>query len=78
MEHNKYRAMTQAQDTQRQNAWAFIFQSWQCSEWKALPREVKSVLALPDSIGVCSGQLVTRTGAHGMIEFINRMNRRSV
>lgn len=76
MEHAQYKAMIHAQDVQRQNAWAFIFNKWNCSEWIPLPREIKAILALPDSIGVCSNQLVTRTGAKGMIDFINRMNNR--
>lgn len=76
MEHSQYKAMVHAQDTQRQNAWAFIFGKWACNEWQPLPREIKAILALPDNIGVCSNQLVTRTGAKGMIEFITRMNNR--
>lgn len=76
MQHSQYKAMISAQDTQRQNAWAFILEAWHCNEWRPLPQNIKAILALPESIGVCSGQLVTRTGALGMIEFINRMNNR--
>lgn len=76
MEHSKYNQMIHEQEQRRSNAWRFIFDAWTCAEWRPLPREIKILLALPESIGVCSGQLVTRTGALGMIEFINRMNNR--
>ena len=75
MQHSQYKAMVHAQDTQHANAWAFIFNAWNCTEWRSLPQETKRILGLHESIGVCSGMLVTRAGAKGLNEFIIRMNR---
>jgi len=75
MDKSRYNAMISAQDTARSNAWAYIFNAWHCVQWQPLPSGIKSTLCLPPVIGVCSGTLVTRTGAKGQTEFIAWMNR---
>lgn len=74
MDKSKYNQMIHAQE-QHANAWRFIFDAWNCNEWKSLPQQIKHTLGLHESIGVCSGVLVTRAGAKGLNEFIVRMNR---
>jgi hypothetical protein len=74
MERAQYTAMTQSQETQRSNAWAFIFQNWHALQWVPIPTGIKLTLGLHSSLGMCSGMLVTRTGAAGLNDFILRMN----
>jgi len=57
-------------------AWRYIFDRWNCNRWQSLPDDVKTALGLHCKIGVCHGSLVTRTGASGMDEFIQRVNSR--
>ena len=75
MRHNDYKAMIHAQEQTYLNAYAYIFQNWACSTWQAIPQGIKLTLVLHGSLGMCNGQLVTRAGAQGMSEFIQRMNR---
>jgi len=77
MNKQQYSTMQVSIETQHNNAWKFIFESWNCVEWKPLPQSVKLTLNLHSAIGVCSGMLVTRTGANGSQEFINRLNSKS-
>jgi len=77
MNKSQFNAMTDMQDTQRSNAWSFIFSNWHCTQWSSLPQGIKLTLGLHSAIGICSGMLVTRTGANGSQEFINRLNSKS-
>ena len=76
MEHKDYKAMIAMQETQRDNAWRFVLQAMLASgnTWQSLPESVKRTTGLHMSIGVCSGMLVTRVGANGSQDFVNRMN----
>ena len=75
MEKSKYNQMVHAQEQAHNNAWAYIFSVWACSEWKSLPLQIKATLGLNPSIGVCGGMLITRNSAMGINDFIARMNR---
>lgn len=77
MDKRQFNAMTDMQDAQRNNAWRFIFDNWHTTIWISLPQGIKNTLALHPAIGLCSGMLVTRTGANGSQEFINRLNSKS-
>ena len=59
-------------------AWQEIFHSWGGNEWKPIPIEVQKVLNLDYRLGMCHFSLVTRTGANGMNEFIERMNAKRI
>ena len=74
MDKRQYNTMIDQQDATRNNAWRFIFDNWHTSTWQALPQGIKLTLGLHSAIGLCSGMLVTRTGANGSQEFINRLN----
>jgi len=58
------------------SAWEYITQNWGCPNWTAIPSWVRAELNLPPALGMCSGMLVTRVGASGLTEFINKLNRR--
>ena len=55
-------------------AWKEIFNHWGGNDWQPIPIEVQKVLNLDSRLGMCHFSLVTRTGANGMNEFIERMN----
>lgn len=78
MDRTRYHEMTSAQDTQRQNAWAFILGSWHTPEWKPIPQGTKNILGLHSSIGMYSGMLCTKASADGASDFIRRINSRKV
>lgn len=75
---DKLTSLTTAQDAQRDDAWRTVLNAMLSSglTWAALPAEAKRVLGIHQSLGVCSGMLVTRVGASGLNEFIHRLNRR--
>ena len=77
MDKSQYHTMVNAQDAQHNNAWKFILDNWNTPTWKALPQGIKLTLGLHSAIGVCSGMLITRTGANGSNDFINRLNSKS-
>ena len=77
MDKSQYNLMQSSIETQHNNAWKFILDSWNTSTWKALPQGIKLTLGLHSAIGVCSGMLITRTGANGSNDFINRLNSKS-
>ena len=74
MDKSQYNTMQASIETQHNNAWKFIFDSWHCNDWRPIPQNIKLTLSLHNQIGMCNGMLVTRTGASGSQEFINRLN----
>lgn len=76
MDKSNYNQLINAQETQRKNAWNFVFSAWHTTEWKPLPQNIKSILGFSSSLGVCSGMLITETAANGIKEFVNKMNNR--
>ena len=59
-------------------AWNEIFQVWGGNDWKPIPTEIQKILNLDSRLGMCHFSLVTRTGANGMNEFIERMNSKRI
>ena len=77
MDKSHYNHMQSSIETQHNNAWKFILDNWNTPTWKALPQGIKLTLGLHSAIGVCSGMLITRTGASGSQDFISRLNSKS-
>lgn len=75
MNKTKFHEMESLQQAQYMNAWRFVFDAWNCKEWRSLPDNVKAVLRLPANVGVCNSQIVTRTGAQGMSKCVEWLNR---
>ena len=59
-------------------AWQEIFHSWGGNEWKPIPIEIIGILRLDSRLGMCHFSLVTKIGAQGMNEFIERLNSKSL
>lgn len=76
MKHSTYTQMIHVQDTARQNAWAYIMQSWHTPTWRAIPDGIRNTLCLPATLGMYNGMLITKTGAEGVSLFVARMNSR--
>lgn len=76
MTKTEYNALQVLYQNTYARAWQYILDNWACQEWKALPHEIKAILKLNPSIGICNGMLVTKTGAAGLTEFITKMNRK--
>ena len=55
-------------------AWTWIINSWHTPEWMPVNADVRTILHLPKSLGMCGGQLITQQGAKGMMLFIQRFN----
>ena len=79
MNKQTYHTMIESQEAQRNNAYIFLMRAMLSSgsKWEPLPQGIKSTLGLHSAIGVCSGMLITRTGANGSNDFINRLNNKS-
>lgn len=82
MDKTQYVQFTHAQqeaqtriDEQRLAAWRWIVSRWQCPEWTRVDAWVRIALNLPQSLGMCSGMLVTQAASVGIGEFVARMNR---
>lgn len=59
-------------------AWQEIFHSWGGKDWKPIPENIRVILNLDSRLGMCHFSLVTRTGANGMNEFIERLNSKKI
>ena len=57
-------------------AWHWITEHWSGGTWRPVPANVRIILSLPEGLGMCSGMLITRTAALGIMEFVNRLNHR--
>jgi len=75
MQHADYKAMIHQQEQTRDNAWRFVLQNMGSAIWMPIPKEICLILGFHHSLGMLGGMLVTRAGAQGVSEFIQRMNR---
>ena len=57
------------------SAWEYITCNWGSPNWTAIPAWVRAELNLHPALGMCGGMLITRVGAGGLTEFINKLNR---
>ena len=55
-------------------AWQWIFNNWGNPNWIPIPVDVRDILNLDSRLGICHFSLVTKIGAQGMNEFIERLN----